>query len=115
MAYNPSTKRDVQNELNRFAPNLAHAKLGDTLVDIIAAINQAAGDATSGTTVRQSLAALAVDVAAIRTKLISTLTKLDNDAGVTDTNYTSLGSPAALTYTAPSAAAIQAIKLLGFR
>lgn len=41
--------------------------------------------------------ALVVDVADLRTKFISTLAKLDADAGVTDVNYAALASPAALT------------------
>lgn len=42
------------------------------------------------------LAGMAADIAAIRTALIGVNLKLDNDVGVTDTNYTALFTPAAL-------------------
>lgn len=41
--------------------------------------------------------ALVVDVAAFRTAFIVVLAKLDDDAGVTDTDYEALATPAALT------------------
>ncbi len=43
------------------------------------------------------LNALVVDDAAIRAKIITALAKLDADAGVTDTNYAALWTPAAMT------------------
>ncbi|MBC3919165.1 hypothetical protein H8L32_16860 [Undibacterium sp. CY18W] len=47
--------------------------------------------------VRFLITALRADVAALRTALIATNAKLDNDAGVTDTNYGALNNPPALT------------------
>jgi hypothetical protein len=40
------------------------------------------------------------DVELLRSKLAAVLTKLDSDAGVTDTNYNALHAPAAATLTA---------------
>lgn len=58
-----------QQFLNKMSPAANRAKLGDVLADLVAAHND------------------------LRTKYIALLTKLDNDAGVTDINYTSLESP----------------------
>jgi hypothetical protein len=41
---------------------------------------------------RKLLEDVATDLATLKTKLESTQTKLDADAGVTDTNYASLGA-----------------------
>ena len=57
--------RNLQDELNRTTPAAAHAKLGDVVNDLIAAVN-------ANTAALKALSA-----------------KLDADAGVTDTNYTS--------------------------
>ena len=46
-----------------------------------------------------ALKSLLDDVAEVRTQLIALLTKLDADAGVTDIDYVSTTSPAALTTT----------------
>lgn len=48
---------------------------------------------------RDILEALVDDVTELRAKLIATLEKLDADAGVTDTNFASMLTPAALTTT----------------
>jgi len=40
------------------------------------------------------------DLELLRSKFVATLTKLDNDAGVTDTNYNALNTVAAATLTA---------------
>ena len=56
----------------------------------------------SGSTAAGSAAALKSlldDVAEVRTQLIALLQKLDLDAGITDVNYESLLTPAALTTT----------------
>lgn len=45
---------------------------------------------------KEVLVLMATDIAAIRTALIGVNLKLDNDLGVTDTNYTALFTPAAL-------------------
>jgi hypothetical protein len=62
-----------QKQLNKLNPAAAHAKLGDVLNDLIVQVN-----------------ALWVAVNAI-------CVKLDADAGVTDTNYTSTIAPSAVT------------------
>lgn len=59
------------------------------------------------TELRTELTALRADVTAIRTKLIATLAKLDADAGVTDVNYESTQTPAALTSNDPAALELQ--------
>lgn len=56
----------VQAQLNKLAPAAADAKLGDVLADLISELN------------------------ALKTKHNALVAKLDLDAGVTDTNYTSL-------------------------
>lgn len=48
-------------------------------------------------TVRELFEATVDDLTEFRTQFIAALTKLDNDAGVTDTDYASTLSPAALT------------------
>jgi hypothetical protein len=63
----------VQSELNRSTPAASDAKLGDVLADLIKQVN--------------------LNTAAI----LVIAQKLDADAGVTDTNYTSLSGAAANT------------------
>jgi hypothetical protein len=46
---------------------------------------------------RQEHNKLVADVAALRTKFVSLLAKLDADAGVTDANYAASQTPAAMT------------------
>lgn len=48
---------------------------------------------------RAMLAAAQADLAALRAAVVGITAKLDADAGVTDTNYSSLWNPAALTLT----------------
>ena len=48
---------------------------------------------------RQLITNLLADITALRTSIIATNAKLDLDLGVTDTNYSSLNNPAALTTT----------------
>lgn len=72
----------VQAELNRMAPPAREAMLGTLLAELIANNN-----------------ALVADLTALRTQYNGLLTKLDADAGVTDTNYTALRSMAAPTAT----------------
>lgn len=59
---------------------------------------------TDDASLRTQLTALIADVTAIRTKFVATLAKLDADAGVTDTNYAALETPAAMTAVNPNAA-----------
>ena len=68
-------QQDVQDQLNRMNPASNHAKLGDVLVDLINGYND------------------------LVTKYQALLGKLDADAGVTDTNYTSLESAKYLSIT----------------
>ena len=66
-------KRNLKDELNRCMPAAAHAMLGDLLDDIITQHN------------------------ALIVKYNALLAKLDADVGVTDTNYVSTLTGAALT------------------
>jgi hypothetical protein len=51
----------------------------------------------SSENLREQFNALRADVTAIRTAMIGALAKLDDDGGVTDTNYEATWTPAALT------------------
>lgn len=73
-------KSDAQHaaDLDRLSPAARDAKIGTVLTDLIATVN-----------------ALVADNVALRAKYATLLTKLDSDAGVTDTNYTATQAPAA--------------------
>lgn len=75
--------RTRQSKLNTMSPAAADAKLGNVVADLIARVN--AADA---------------QVAALTTKFNAVLTKLDADAGVTDTNYSATQAAAAYTASA---------------
>lgn len=70
----------VQSQLNRDSPAALDARLGDVLAELITENNR-----------------LEAQVAALTTKFNAVLTKLDADAGVTDTNYSSLQAATAFT------------------
>lgn len=78
-------------------------KAGVTQESIIAALNTcmpAAAAAHLGTTLYALIAAntaVVADLATIKAKVNATLTKLDADAGVTDTTYSSLNAVGTLT------------------
>ncbi len=76
------TAATIQAELNRMAPPAREAMLGTLLAELIAHNN-----------------ALVADLTALRTQYNGLLTKLDADAGVTDTNYNVLRAMAAPTAT----------------
>lgn len=59
----------VQDLLNRLGPGAAEAGLGDILNDLVTAYND------------------------LRAQYVALLTKLDADAGVTDTNYHTVAAP----------------------
>lgn len=63
---NVNASGSVQSQLNRSSPSASDAKLGDLLAEVISELN------------------------ALKTKHNALTAKLDADAGVTDTNYTSL-------------------------
>lgn len=54
------------------------------------------GGAGQSPSIADALRDIADDLAALRTKFVATLVKLDADAGVTDTNYVATQTPAAL-------------------
>lgn len=79
--------------------SLAAAQLSDRILkDVI--VPALIDDVTD---LRTKLALLQADVAAHRTSYNATLTKMDSDAGITDTNYAATNPMAALTSTALSA------------
>lgn len=61
-----------QNFVNRSTPGMNRAKVGDVVADLIVAVN-----------------AQSVQLAAVTAKHNALLTKMDADAGITDTNYAS--------------------------
>lgn len=71
---------ELQKQLNNLTPGAHHAKLGDVIVALITQVNAAIADQGN-----------------MRTAYAATLTKLDADAGVTDTNYHTVGAVAAAT------------------
>lgn len=66
---NTKVATSVQDVLNRAFPGAKYSRLGDLLVHLIDNVN------------------------ALRAANVTLLAKLDADAGVTDTNYTSLCTP----------------------
>ena len=73
---------------------------GVTDTDFVATQSPAALTATaivSPSALVAQLNAIRADLVALRAKIITATAKLDADAGVTDTNYTALWTPAALT------------------
>lgn len=99
-----------QRKLNRAFPAAAAAKLGDAIADCIAGVNAGGGGApllaafnlavADITALQATLAATQADLATLRTAFNTAMTKLNADAGVTDTNY---AADAALTSAAPAA------------
>jgi len=58
--------------------------------------NLSPGGGVGAPSLALALRDVADDLTALRTKFVATLTKLDADGGVTDTNYVATQSPAAL-------------------
>lgn len=69
------TNINFEDQLNRAAPAFAAAKVGTTLKELIIGHN-----------------ALRADTIALRTAFNTAMTKLNADAGVTDTNYAAVGA-----------------------
>ena len=83
--------RNPVDELNRAMPAAAHVKLGDTLKDIIQSLNGINAAPAALVTYIDNLADM-IDTLATRLDTTNAAvkalgTKLDADAGVTDTNY----------------------------
>ena len=68
-----ATPGTLQEKLNKLTPAAQKAGMGDVLAELITETNR-----------------LETQVAALTSKFNAVLAKLDADAGVTDTNYTSL-------------------------
>ena len=77
-----ASKTDAHHirDLNRTTPAARDAQMGQVVADLITQVN-----------------ALVADLAALRTQYNAVMTKLDADAGVTDTNYNATRAMAAMT------------------
>jgi hypothetical protein len=96
---------DITSSRTKFIATLTalDGDSGVTDTDFAATQSPAALTAAAILTTSQIIAqlnAVRVDLIALRAKMITFVAKLDADAGVTDTNYAALWTPAALTATA---------------
>lgn len=104
MATRFATANEVEPMLGPSDAENLRTQFNALLADVLAIRTLIATYLTIVTELKLDHNAIVVDITDIRTKFNAVLTKLDADAGVTDTNYSATQAASALTTTAIAAA-----------